>query len=395
MMTFFGRFLFVVALSFHRIVFKKPLKNLCRNRQSIKHRLNSLYLVNAILLKNYGQLTLMGKIYLAAIFILVFILGFRKPQSPSRNFSIKQLAPGVWAALQNDKGGHAISNAGIIDLGNKTLVFDAFINPDAALELKQTAEQLTKHKVSFVVNSHFHDDHIRGTQAFVPGALIISTEWTKNEIQKTEPDEQAWAKKNISARLDKAKQQLRSASSDEKEEAMMWLGYFEAISQSLPKLKTVLPDVTFKDSMWIHGSKRSLLLLECKNAHTGSDVVMVLPKEGIAFMGDVLFVQRHPWLSDGDADSWKRHLEHFNSDTSLKQFVPGHGPVAGREALEDMIDYIRDLQQMAAQAIRNREPDSVFIKRTVLPQYKNWWYGRFYPANLDFVYAKAKSKNKN
>lgn len=352
-------------------------------------------LVNAFFLKVYGQLTLMVKTYLAATFIIVFVLAFRKPEQASGNFSIKQLAPGVWAALQNDKGGHAISNAGIVDLGNKTLVFDAFINPDAAIELRQVAEQLTKHKVSFVVNSHFHDDHIRGTQAFVPGALVISTEWTKNEIQKTEPDEQAWAKKNISARLDKARQQLQSASPEEKEEAAMWLGYFEAISQSLPKLKTVLPDVTFKDSMWIHGSKKSLLLLECKNGHTGSDVVMILPKEGIAFMGDLLFVQRHPWLSDGDADSWKRHLEHFSADTSLKQFVPGHGPIAGKEALHDMIYYIGDLQQMAVQAVHSREPDSIFIKRSVPPQYKTWWYGRFYPANLDFVYARARGKNKN
>jgi glyoxylase-like metal-dependent hydrolase (beta-lactamase superfamily II) len=121
---------------------------------------------------------------------------------------------------------------------------------------------------------------------------------------------------------------------------------------------------------------------------------MILPNEGIAFMGDLLFVQRHPWFSDGDADGWKRHLEHFNADTSLKQFVPGHGPVAGKEAVQDLIHYINDLEQMAVQAVRNREPDSVFLKRTVLPQYKNWWYSRFYAANLGFVYGKARG-NKN
>jgi glyoxylase-like metal-dependent hydrolase (beta-lactamase superfamily II) len=43
-------------------------------------------------------------------------------------------------------------------------VFDAFMNPDAAGELKQTAQQLTKHPVSFVINSHYHDDHIRETR---------------------------------------------------------------------------------------------------------------------------------------------------------------------------------------------------------------------------------------
>src|ERR1700745_4299209 len=134
----------------------------------------------------------MSRLYLAAAVLLASILAFRKSQTGTKNFFIQQLAPGVWAAIQNDKGGHAISNAGIINLGNKTLVFDAFMNPDAAIELKQIAEQLTKHPVSFVVNSHYHDDHIRGNQVFVSGASIMSTEWTRNEMQKAEAEEQEW-----------------------------------------------------------------------------------------------------------------------------------------------------------------------------------------------------------
>ena len=81
--------------------------------------------------------------FLVAILFLS-IAGSKRPPV-SKNFSIQKLAPGVWAAIQNDKGGHAISNAGIIDLGDKTIVFDAFINPDAATELKQAAEELTGH----------------------------------------------------------------------------------------------------------------------------------------------------------------------------------------------------------------------------------------------------------
>jgi hypothetical protein len=81
----------------------------------------------------------MRKLYLVTALSVAFMIGFRNPQTGSKNFSVQQLAPGVWAAIQNDNGGHAISNAGIIDLGNKTLVFDAFMNPDAAGELKQTA----------------------------------------------------------------------------------------------------------------------------------------------------------------------------------------------------------------------------------------------------------------
>ena len=324
------------------------------------------------------------------IFFLVSLFGFQQsPQQANKNFSIQKLADGVWAVIHNDKGGHAICNAGIVDLGDKTLVFDAFINPGAALELKQAAEKLTHHKVAYVVNSHYHDDHIRGTWVFVPGASVISTEWTKNEIQQSEPEEQDWAKKNNAGQLSKAKQQLQAATGKDKEEALMWFGYFEAISQSLPNLKTILPDKTFNDSLRVRGSKRDILLLECKNGHTGSDAVMILPKEGIVFMGDLLFTERHPWLADGDPDNWKRFLEKIIGDSSLKQFVPGHGMAGGKEKLQEIIHYISDLQQMAKEAVQKGETDSVFAKTPVPAAYTNWWFGRFYPGNLSFVYSKA------
>jgi len=334
----------------------------------------------------------MRKLYLAAAVAVLLLIGFRKPQKGSKNFTLQQLAPGVWAAIQNDKGGHAISNAGIIDLGNKTLVFDAFMNPDAAGELKQTAEQLTKHPIAFVINSHYHDDHIRGNQVFVPSAAIISTEWTKNEMQKAEAEEQEWLRKNIGKSLEKAKQQLKTATGNQKEEAEMWLGYYEGTSRSLPILKTTLSDITFKDSLWIHGSKRSVLLIECKNCHTASDVVMILPQERIAFMGDVLFVNRHSWFGDGNSESLKEHLEDFYANPALKQFIPGHGPVAGKESVQTLIGYINDLHQLAMEALQKYEPDSDFIKQDVPMQYKNWWFGRFYSDNLSAVYREAKKK---
>ena len=334
----------------------------------------------------------MRTLYLATAMSVAFLFGFRKPQTGTKHFFLQQLAPGVWAAIQNDKGGHAISNAGIIDLGNKTLVFDAFMNPDAASELKHAAEQLTRHPVSFVINSHYHDDHIRGNQVFVPGAAIVSTEWTKNEMKKAEAEELEWLRKNISKSVEKARQELRSASANKKEEAVMWLGYYEGIAQSLPILKTTLPDVTFKDSLWINGSRRSVLLLECKNCHTASDVVMILPQEGIAFMGDVLFVKRHPWFGDGNAESLKEHLESFYTNVSLRQFVPGHGPVAGKEALQTLIHYISDLQHLATEAVQRNEADSDFIKQDVMMPYKSWWFGRFYSDNLATVYQEAKKK---
>jgi glyoxylase-like metal-dependent hydrolase (beta-lactamase superfamily II) len=301
-------------------------------------------------------------------------------QSPYKNFTIQPLARNVWAVIHNDKTGFAICNAGIVDLGDSVLVFDTFINPGAAEELKQAAENLTGKKVSLVVNSHFHDDHIRGNQVFVPGAGIISTGWTKNKILINEPTEQQWAKENIAARQASADEQLRNENGKAKEEAQMWKNYYDAIAQSLPGLTTILPERIFSDTLRIAGPEKELLLVEMKNGHTSSDIVMIIPEDGIVFMGDLLFKDRHPWLGDGDAENWKKHLADMISDVSLREFVPGHGD----------LNYINDLQQLAAEAVSNQEPDSVFVKRPVPEKYKNWWYGRFFAANLQAVYKKEK-----
>ena len=54
--------------------------------------------------------------------------------SKSRYYSLQRLDEGVYAALAVEDG-PAICNAGVIDLGDRTLVFDTFLNPPAAAEL--------------------------------------------------------------------------------------------------------------------------------------------------------------------------------------------------------------------------------------------------------------------
>ena len=308
------------------------------------------------------------------------------PVSPaSKHFALEQLAPGVWAAIQNDNYGHAICNAGIIDLGDKTVVFDPFMTPEAGRDLKKAAEQLIGRPVALVINSHYHNDHIRGNQVFVPQATIISTEWTRNKMLISEKEEQEWEKKNAAARAALEKERLIKTKGSERQETIMWIGYYEGIQQSLPELKITVPDLTFSDSLWIHGSQRSMKLVECKNGHTTSDVVLLLPNEGIAFMGDLFFVNRHPWLGDGDAASWQRHLHHFREDASLHKYVPGHGPSGGKAEVQLMENYLVDMQLLVKKGIEQHLPDSVIIQQPVPILYGKWWYSRFYRPNLQFL----------
>jgi glyoxylase-like metal-dependent hydrolase (beta-lactamase superfamily II) len=335
----------------------------------------------------------MKKRSLALFFMFVLLISNRHPDPVvSKHFVIQRLAPGVWAAIANDKYGHAICNAAIIDLGDKALIFDPFMNIDAAKDLKAAAVKLTQKPVTLVINSHYHNDHIRGNQVFMPGASIISTEWTRKEMRVSEPEEIAWEKKNVAKRLADSKEKFRTAQGMEKKELPMWIGYYEGMLVNDPNLVITLPNLTFRDSLWIYGKSRNIKLVECKNGHTASDLILMLPKEGIVFMGDIFFVKRHPYLGDGSSQGMEQHLEKLAEDQIYSIYVPGHGPVGGKQEVHELIDYIKDIRQLVSDDIGKNIPDSIISNEPVPAAYRDWWYGRFYKPNLEFLCTDLRKK---
>jgi cyclase len=325
---------------------------------------------------------------LLSLSVIIVVFSFTLPK-PSKHFTIHKLSDGIWAAINNDHYGHAICNAGIVDLGDKTVVFDPFMNIDAAADLKKMAKELTGKEASIIINSHYHNDHVRGNQIFLP-ASIISTTWTRKQMAVSEPEELAWEKKNAPALAEEFRQKLKTATGKEKEELPLWIGYYEAMVSNGPLVKTTLPSITFSDSLWIHGTKRSILLVEYKNGHTASDAVMVLPKEGIVFMGDLLFEKRHPYLGDGNPDSLANHLNKFYADTVLHVFVPGHGNITGRNTLKEMSGYINDVKQLVYDAIHHQQSDSL-IRLSPIPQrYADWKFAQFFAYNINFLLKQSR-----
>lgn len=137
-----------------------------------------------------------------------------------------------------------------------------------------------------------------------------------------------------------------------------------------PLVKTTLANYTFSDSLGIHGSKRSVLLVEKKNGHTASDAIMIVPKEGIAFMGNLLFTNMHPYLADGSPTGTLSTLNYLYNDTSLQKFVPMHGMVTDKIGLKEMSNYISDLSQLVQDAYNAKQTDSTIKKYRYLQPIK-------------------------
>lgn len=81
----------------------------------------------------------------------------------SSHYDWQPLQDGILAAVMKPDGdSHAESNSGIVDLGDQTLVFDSSNTPRAARDLLAASLAFTGREPTFVINSHWHDDHVRG-----------------------------------------------------------------------------------------------------------------------------------------------------------------------------------------------------------------------------------------
>jgi cyclase len=100
-------------------------------------------------------------------------------QADTSLFSLKNIAPNVWAVIE--PGG--LSNAGFVVGDDGVAVIDSFVNVDSAgafsldgaQQVLAEIRKVTSLPVKYVVNTHYHLDHVSGNSVFVDaGAKIVA-----------------------------------------------------------------------------------------------------------------------------------------------------------------------------------------------------------------------------
>lgn len=159
------------------------------------------------------------------------------------------------------------------------------------------------------------------------------------------------------------------------------------INESFPILQTILPNIIFKDSLHVHGSQRSVKLLSMGRGHTNSDIIIYLPKEKVLFTSDLLFINMHPYLADGDPYLWIQRLEQLLM-MDIEKVVQGHGPIGTKENIQKMILYIRKLENLARQMVKTGQSIEAIEQTDASSPYNQWCFSNFYQINMNFLYKK-------
>jgi glyoxylase-like metal-dependent hydrolase (beta-lactamase superfamily II) len=93
------------------------------------------------------------------------------------------------------------------------------------------------------------------------------------------------------------------------------------------------------------GSK-TVRLIELGPAHTRGDTVALLPEDRVVFTGDLLFNEGTPIAWAGPVSNWVRACDRILA-MDVDVIVPGHGPIAEKQAVREMKGYLEFVEHEA------------------------------------------------
>jgi cyclase len=256
-------------------------------------------------------------------------------------FTMKPLGNNTYAAIADPKGG-AGSNSGFVIGDDGVLVIDTFVNPAAAKQLLFEIQKLTKLPVKFVVNTHYHLDHVAGNGVFAEtGAVIIGHRNIRGWIHT---------------------ENLKFFGKDIKPEQT-------AMVEGL-----VAPNLIYDSVIELYlGSRR--IIVRYYPGHTGGDSVVIVPDGQVVFGGDLFWKKTLPNLIDGTTDKWEESDAKLAEEFPKATFIPGHGDVGNAADVQEFGGYLSNLRSMMAQPVKDGLRDDALVN-AVMPglkqKYGDW-----------------------
>lgn len=316
------------------------------------------------------------------------IFGHFRTVESNKHFDFIEIVEGVFACIHRP-GGSAICNVGVVNLGEETLIFDAFMSPDVAKVLVDYCSQYNLPPIKYVINSHWHSDHIRGNQVFSDEVEIISTRETLRLMEENIPVElnnRDEVLRHWSSLKNDVENYAGSRDDRSYQEKIMWLPFFEEMADTDSRFELRYPNSVINETRVISGSFHEVHLVPTGPAHTANDLIAYIPGQNILFASDLVHAGMHPYFSDGDIRGLKNQLREM-IEIAPACCLPGHGPISDVNAIAEMVNYVEAVEKVAqnlkGKILKNKSADI-----EIPDAYRDWWFPQFFEKNVHFMLAK-------
>lgn len=230
-----------------------------------------------------------------------------------------QVAPGIYNVTWGNDWGNMGLNVGVSVGDDGLLLIDAQDEPAVPRLIARIAQISTK-PVRFVIDSHWHFDHVGGNATFAKqGAVVIAQENTRTRLMSEQVNPLGGAKQRAFA-------------------PEFW------------------PAVTFKDELTLYVNGDDVLVRHFPGSHTDADAFVLFRKANVLFAADLFNntdytrVDLRGGSLDGMIAAYDKLLPTLDDHVKV---VPGRGPVGGKADLVAYRDVMIALRERITKLIRD------------------------------------------
>jgi len=298
----------------------------------------------------------------AAILTISFLAGCSK-QPDIGGTGLVRVADGVyaWIATGTTSAEGLGANAGFIVGEEAVLVVDSRFSPGHARSLLDAVRSVTDLPLRYVVNTHYHPEHVWGNSVFRDeGAIVLARPETGIEMEKYTPIYQEYYKTRK-----------------------------PDVYRMIKDVKAVPPDSLVTDDTVIDLGGLEAEITFAGPAHTAGDLIVAVPSRGVVFTGGLVSNGYHPNMGDQQADfgNWLKALDEIEA-SDPGTIVPGQGRAGGTEMIDAHRSYMVDLMALTADAIRRGRTLSKSILEIKVPGTEGYEQANILPFNIQAIYRK-------
>jgi cyclase len=227
------------------------------------------------------------------------------------------------------------TNSLIVITSDGVLVADGQGSPADTQRLIEEIQKMTKQPIKYYVMGSEHGDHTGGNSVFPSSTVFIS-----HPVAKANLERQA-----------------------------------NAPNRAANAPKVVVPTETVSDKRVLTMGKTEIQILNLGRAHTGSDLVVYLPKEKVLFMSEVYFHRLFPALRSGYPSEWIEAVKKAEK-MDVNYYVAAHGFVDDAKTMKaELAEFRKALETVYAEAKRLYKPGgnaAEAFKQANLGPYATW-----------------------
>ncbi len=230
--------------------------------------------------------------------------------------------------------GFSVGRDGIV------LVDDQFA--PLADKIKAALKAITDKPLRFVINTHYHFDHIDGNASFQKEAPVIAHHNVRKRLESG----------GTPGNLASVKQELKPAAAD------------------------ALPILTFSHDVTIHLNGEDIRVLHYPSGHTDGDSMIFFPESNVVHMGDDFVTYGFPFIDlagggsvEGMIVAAQYVIENLPSDVKV---IPGHGTISNLDDVRKFVAMIRETRGVVDYALKAGKTLDQMKQEKILEAWNEW-----------------------